>query len=142
MHYFTMILIALHYLHQREIIHRDLKPANILLDELAGGLFILKIGDFGISKIDLQHLKKTISGNQTTPEFTAPEVISDMHPTTKVDIWALGIILYQLVNSLKHPFETKNNTAFAMMNAIKEKEPLPLPSNVSPFIKEIIGLLL
>ncbi len=48
-----MILIALHYLHQREIIHRDLKPANILLDELPGGLYILKIGDFGISKIDL-----------------------------------------------------------------------------------------
>jgi serine/threonine protein kinase len=53
MNYFTMILIALHYLHQREVIHRDLKPANILLDNLPGGNSILKIGDFGVSKIDL-----------------------------------------------------------------------------------------
>jgi serine/threonine protein kinase len=106
MYYFTMILIALHYLHQKGIIHRDLKPANILLDEISEELFILKIGDFGISKIDLQHLKKTITGSKTTPEYTAPEVIKDQEATTKVDIWALGIMLYQLVSNLKHPFET------------------------------------
>jgi serine/threonine protein kinase len=53
MYYFTMILISLHFLHSKKITHRDLKPANILLDELTGGLTILKIGDFGISKMDL-----------------------------------------------------------------------------------------
>ena len=51
MHIFSMILIGLHYLHGRGIIHRDLKPANILLDYLPGGVIIVKIGDFGISKI-------------------------------------------------------------------------------------------
>jgi serine/threonine protein kinase len=50
MHYFTMILIGLHYLHSKEIIHRDLKPENILIDKLPGGLDILVIGDFGVSK--------------------------------------------------------------------------------------------
>jgi serine/threonine protein kinase len=53
MHYFTMILIALHYLHSKEIVHRDLKPANILIDKLPEGVKILKIGDFGISKVDI-----------------------------------------------------------------------------------------
>jgi serine/threonine protein kinase len=50
MHYFTMILIGLHYLHSKQIIHRDLKPENILIDKLPGGLDILVIGDFGVSK--------------------------------------------------------------------------------------------
>jgi serine/threonine protein kinase len=47
---FTMILIGLHYLHDKGIIHRDLKPDNILIDKLPGGVEILIIGDFGISK--------------------------------------------------------------------------------------------
>jgi serine/threonine protein kinase len=57
MDYFTIILIALHYLDSKKIVHRDLKPANILIDELAGGINILKIGDFSISKVDLKQLK-------------------------------------------------------------------------------------
>jgi serine/threonine protein kinase len=79
-----------------------LKPANILIDELTGGLNILKIGDFGISKVDLKELKKTVTatmGGQTSPAYMAPEVIKNAVPTNKVDMWALGIILYQLVAS-------------------------------------------
>ena len=61
MRYFTMILIALDYLHSKGIVHRDLKPANILIDVLPDGENILKIGDFGISKVDIQEMKKTIT---------------------------------------------------------------------------------
>jgi serine/threonine protein kinase len=59
--YFTMILIGLDYLHSKGIVHRDLKPANILIDVLPDGVNILKIGDFGISKVDIQEMKKTIT---------------------------------------------------------------------------------
>jgi serine/threonine protein kinase len=79
MHYFTMILIALHYLHSKGIVHRDLKPANILIDELPGGVNILKIGYFGFSKVDIQEMKKTVTatmGGQTSPAYLAPEVIN------------------------------------------------------------------
>ncbi len=55
-------------------------------------------------------------------------------------MWALGIILYQLVSQLSHPFESLNQ--FAMIDAIKNNEPAPLSSTVSPVIKEIITLLL
>ena len=102
-----MILIGLDYLHEREIIHRDLKPANILIDELKGGVKIIKIGDFGISRVDLKEIKKNFTatmGGQTSPAYIAPEVICDKATVQEVDIWALGIILYQLVSSLTHPF--------------------------------------
>jgi serine/threonine protein kinase len=138
-----MILIALHYLHSKGIVHRDLKPANILIDVLPRGVNILKIGDFGISKVDIQEMKKTITttmGGQTSPAYIAPEVVNNKISSPKVDMWALGIILHQLLSSLNHPFESEN--AFAMMMAIKEKDPAPILKNVSPFIKETVKSLL
>ena len=75
MYYFTMILIGLHYLHSLEIVHRDLKPENILIDKLQGGVDILVIGDFGISK-DLQKIITTSTLSElTTPAYKAPEMI-------------------------------------------------------------------
>jgi serine/threonine protein kinase len=53
MYYFTMILIGLHYLHNKQITHRDLKPDNILVEKLPDGGEILVIGDFGVSKSDI-----------------------------------------------------------------------------------------
>jgi eukaryotic-like serine/threonine-protein kinase len=143
MRFFTMILIALHYLHSKNIVHRDLKPANILIDELPGGGKILKIGDFGIAKVDIQEMKKKFSatlGDKTTPAYAAPETMGKdkKEPTTKVDMWAAGIILYQLVASKIHPFEDKTNV-YATIDNIRYEEPAPLPATVkSAFIKETI----
>lgn len=94
MHYFSMILVGLHYLHSKNIVHRDLKPANVLLDQLEDGLIVLKIGDFGISK-NLQDIQRTETlRGKTSPAYKSPEDIEEKPSTTKVDIWALGIILY------------------------------------------------
>jgi serine/threonine protein kinase len=54
-----MILIGLDYLHSKQIIHRDLKPENISIEKLPSGDEILLIGDFGISKKDLQNIRMT-----------------------------------------------------------------------------------
>jgi serine/threonine protein kinase len=77
MNYFTMILIGLHYLHSKQIMHRDLKPANILIDKLAGGVDILVIGDFGVSKSDLQKIQtsKSLLAGLTTPAYSGPELL-------------------------------------------------------------------
>ena len=56
--------------------------------------------------------------------------------TTKVDMWALGVILYQIFAN-KLPFE--GSSYFETMKLISESEPAPLPSTVSPFVKEIIA---
>ena len=138
--YFTMILIGLHYLHSKQITHRDLKPENILIDNLPGGGDILVIGDFGVSKSDLQKIKitNTLSG-LTTPAYMAPEMILQKPSTTKVDMWALGVILYQLFAN-KLPFE--GSSYYETMKLISESEPAPLSTTVSPLVQEIISKLL
>ena len=100
-----MILLGLHYLHSQGITHRDLKPENILINKLEGGGEILLIGDFGGSKSDIYKIKitNTLSG-LTTPAYMAPEMIAQKPSTAKVDMWALGVILFQLFTG-KLPFE-------------------------------------
>jgi serine/threonine protein kinase len=145
MYYFTMILVALHYLHSKGIVHRDLKPANILIDTFSLGVNILKIGDFGISKVDIQQMKKTITstmGGQTSPAYIAPETIKNASPSSKVDMWALGIILYQLVASYEHPFPGDNVYSLARAITDNEVDLSSLPSTVSQYIKDTIKSLL
>ena len=75
----------------------------------------------------------------TFPTHGAPEIYLDQTPTLKSDMWALGVILYQLISS-KHPFGQERE--FKMIKAIQSKEPEPLPDNTPQFIKDVISKLL
>jgi serine/threonine protein kinase len=68
----------------------------------------------------------------TTPAYMAPEMIVQKDSTTKVDMWALGVIIYQMFAN-KLPFEAENY--YDTMKLIRESDPSPLPSTFSPFIK-------
>ena len=76
---------------------------------------------------------------KTTPAYMAPEMIVNKQSTTKVDIWALGVILYQFFSN-QLPFE--EDSYYSTMKLISESEPEPLPSTVPRFIREIIAKLL
>uniref|UniRef100_A0A5F8GG05 Serine/threonine-protein kinase Nek8 n=1 Tax=Monodelphis domestica TaxID=13616 RepID=A0A5F8GG05_MONDO len=108
LHFFVQILLALHHVHSHLILHRDLKTQNILLDKQR---MIVKIGDFGISKILSSKSKAyTVVG---TPCYISPELCEGKPYNQKSDIWALGCVLYELA-SLKRAFEAANLPALVL----------------------------
>ena len=86
------IISAVYYLHNMEppIIHRDIKPENILL----GDNLLAKITDFGWSNYIVDGIKRTTMCG--TPIYLAPEIIKEKEHNGKVDIWCIGILLFEL----------------------------------------------
>ena len=92
------ILSALETCESHRIIHRDIKPANIFVN--FNGVY--KLGDFGIAK-DLTLESRNLS-HRGTDNYAAPEVCQGRDYSYNVDIYALGLVLYQLLNKNKRPF--------------------------------------
>ena len=100
--YFIQLCIAIQYLHNNNIIHRDIKSANIFIDKNDN----IKLGDFGIIKIFEPYNKNTYT-HIGTPLYMSPEIYSNKRYNYKVDIWALGCVLYELI-TLKYAFNANN----------------------------------
>ncbi|XP_078536219.1 serine/threonine-protein kinase Nek8 isoform X1 [Lissotriton helveticus] len=130
MHFFAQILLALHHVHTKLILHRDLKTQNILLDKHH---MIVKIGDFGISKILSSKSKAyTVVG---TPCYISPELCEGKPYNQKSDIWALGCVLYELA-SLKRAFEAANLPALVLK--IMSGTFAPISDRYTPELRHLI----
>lgn len=96
------MLVGIEYLHHFNIIHRDIKSLNIFLTSEKQVL----MGDFGISKI----LKLNSIGTKTqigTPLYASPEIVRNETYSNKVDVWALGCVLWEMM-SMTHAFTSNN----------------------------------
>jgi WD40 repeat protein len=112
------IASALDAAHHQSVVHRDLKPANILLDE-DGNAYL---SDFGIAK----ELGGEATVTQTgailgTPAYITPEQVQSLPVTPQTDIYALGVVVYELLTG-KHPFP---DTSTAELVVKHLQEPLP-----------------
>ena len=97
------VICAVYYLHNMNppIIHRDIKPENILLDENNQA----KLTDFGWSNyLNSNHKRNTLCG---TPIYLSPEVINQKGHDEKVDIWCIGVLIFELTTG-KSPFQGEN----------------------------------
>ena len=101
-HFVLQACEALAEAHRAGIVHRDLKPANLFVTQLPAGGQRIKVLDFGISKIEVEpgkgdNLTKT-STLMGSPLYRSPEqMMSAKDADARADIWALGVILYELV---------------------------------------------
>jgi len=136
---FHQIYNAVCYMHSKNIIHRDLKPNNILfLDEEKTHIIII---DFGISGSSNGNQKELVKAG--TQLYLPPEVLTgaEFSSSTKLDIWALGIILYQMVEGC-HPFENKNKKGSVINNILKNKLEFNKKIKISESLKKLLqGLL-
>lgn len=121
---FLQVCSAVQYAHQRLIIHRDIKPGNILVN--ADGL--PKLLDFGIAKI-LASSEVSGEPQQTislmrllTPQYASPEQIKGEPITTASDVYALGVVLYELLTG-RTPYNVLTQTPHALSRAVCENEP-------------------
>ena len=132
---FVQICHAIQHAHQKGIIHRDIKPSNILV-MLADDVPVPKVIDFGIAKAIGERLTdKTVYTRFEqfigTPAYTSPEQagLSGLDVDTRSDIYALGVLLYELLTG-RTPFEPKALAQAGLeeiIRCIREDEP-PKPS--------------
>ena len=126
---------ALEACHKKSVIHRDIKPDNIFIN--ANGDFLL--GDFGISKIvDELNRAETRIG---TYEYAAPEVVyakeGEFYDET-VDIYSLGLVLYELANNGKLPFCESLFAGNYEVGIRLRGKPIPKPSGCEKALGEVI----
>ena len=111
---------AVHHAHKSLVVHRDLKPSNILVTEQGE----IKLLDFGIAKLldENEDPQLTRTGFQVlTPGYASPEQLLGQQITTTTDVYALGIILYELMTG-RRPFEVRR-TAEEMRDQVLSGEP-------------------
>ncbi len=132
---FLQVLAAVAHAHQRLILHRDLKPGNILVERGSGAVKLL---DFGIAKLlddpsegqpAATELTR-VAGRAFTLRYAAPEQVQGQEVTTATDVYALGLLLHQLLCGQPPDAGPTAHSALDAMRAAVERR-LPRPSEAA-----------
>lgn len=128
--YFIELMTVFEHMHNKNILYRDLKAENILLD-LKGHL---KLADFGLArKVEDSERNENLSFCGS-PIYIAPETLQKIPYSKKVDFYALGVLLYELIVGIP-PFYHKKSSEIKKLKIEKEIE---YPPSIDPNIRMII----
>ena len=135
---------AVAYAHRNLVVHRDLKPAHIVVERPPGGAARVRLLDFGIAKLlddatgtatagiaaaGIAELTQTGPG-PLTPQYAAPEQIRGERVTTATDVYALGLVLFELLAD-RRPYTLAGLSPGEAERTVCDAPP-PLPSAVAP----------
>ena len=144
----VQIARALGAAHDKGIVHRDLKPENVFLVEREGRTDFVKIVDFGIAKVtpvagaNPNEPRLTRAGSVFgTPEYMAPEQAAGRSDTDgRVDIYALGVILYEMLTGrVPHRGDTAVRTvAMQMLDPVEPPTKVRPDLNISPEVESLV----
>ncbi len=142
------IIHGINHLHNHDIVHRDLKSSNILISKRGSGEYVPKIADFGLSKLftaaDKSYFSNSFVGGSLL--YVAPEQLSGGAIRKNVDIWSLGVILFELFTG-NVPFlpDSGSSTETARAEIVQKINHGVLPDNISsipnPWQRVIINCL-
>ncbi|XP_076019936.1 serine/threonine-protein kinase N2 isoform X2 [Genypterus blacodes] len=131
--YSSCVLLGLEFLHRNKIVYRDLKLDNLLMDTDG----FVRIADFGLCKEGMDYGDRT-STFCGTPEFLAPEVLTDNNYTRSVDWWGLGVLIYEmLVGESPFPGDDEEDVFDSIVN-----DEVHYPRFLSPECVSLIQKLL
>jgi TolB-like protein len=132
------IASALEEAHEQRIIHRDLKPGNIMVTPRGQ----VKVLDFGLARLlrpeSEADLTATMSESHVvagTIPYMAPEQLRGHPADTRTDIWALGVVLYEMATGVR-PFQ--GQSGFELSSAILDRSPTPLPPAVATTLRAVV----
>ncbi len=143
-HVARQICRALREAHSLGVIHRDLKPANIFLVEHGDEADFVKVLDFGLVKNVSENKGEDLTQTglfMGSPKYMAPEQIRGDRVDARTDIYALGIIMYEMITG-KVPFDRPNSVNILMAHVNEEAPPMRQMNpaiNLSPQIEETVG---
>ncbi|HLV97610.1 MAG TPA: protein kinase [Ktedonobacterales bacterium] len=129
---------ALQYAHERGLVHRDVKPANILMSAEGRAL----LSDFGIVRLvekgDSSATLTRMGAFVGSPEYAAPEMVTGAPVDQRVDLYALGVVLFQMLTG-QLPFAAPTPVALLMMQT--QQQP-PTPRSLNPEIPPAVEAVL
>ncbi len=137
------ICAALAEAHGKGIVHRDLKPQNVMLTSTSTQQDIAKVVDFGIAKMKDGGKTLTATGAVVgTPGYVAPELFDGKEPSSQSDLYALGVVAYELVCG-QAPFPGK--TPMELIKAALFTDPLPMraflrdvPTGLEQLVRDLL----
>ncbi len=129
------LLDGLGYAHQQGVVHRDIKPANIMIDP-AGHV---KLTDFGVARVTESAERTQVGTMVGTPSYMSPEQIQGASTDNRTDIFACGVLLYQLLTGQKPFAGTATWTIYNQILLQEPPAPAALNTALPPAIDQVVA---